>query len=182
MDTAIKIKWQFGGNLDKNKIPSEDIGVYLHLLRGRIVYVGHGNLKECQSRHYTKLKNANCTFYNLRKINEQKIIDLYDLICKGKYEESLNTKFLLDSTNVDGLTELGEIIEMNLHETSLLYYVIGEKEEAKKIEATIQWSLIQRFEMDPYEGQDYPIGFRPEERNLLDNNLVIENDFGGVFL
>lgn len=183
MDSALRIKWQFGGNLDKNNIPSDDMGVYLHLLRGRIVYVGHGNLKKRQADHYTNLKNADCTFFNLRKINEQRITDLYDLICKGRYEESLNAKFLLKSGNVEGLTsvELQEIIEMNLHETSVFYFVTGEKKEAQKIEAGLQWKLIKKFEMDPYDGQSYHIGFRPEERNLLEHNLVIENDFSEVF-
>lgn len=180
MDTIQKIKWQFGGNLNRNNIPGDDIGVYLHVLRSRIVYVGSGQLKSCQSRHYTKLKRANCTFYNLRKINEQKILDLYELICKGKYQDSLNTKFLLNSSNVDGLEELQEIIEMNLNETNVFYSIVGETEMARKIEAGLQWKLIRKFEMDPYEVGYYPIGFTPEHMNRIDDNLIFENDFSEV--
>jgi len=177
----MKIEWKFGGSLNKYEIPN-DPGVYLHILRGRISYIGEGNLQERQYTHYSNLKNKNCFFYNLIEIDKYNISDLYTLICNGEYEKNLEKKILFNQLNSQDEPIIKSIIEMNLYQTQIYYYETNDKQLSEKIEAGLQDYLIKKFNMDEYAEGKYPIGNRSNERNRLDISLKIENDFSKVLI
>ena len=176
MSQLVKIIWRFGGCLNKYDV-SKQQGVYIHVLRGRIIYVGKGFIEQRQGAHYYKYKKLDCFFYNLPKIDELEISDLYTLICNGKYSDNLTNRLLYDQNNCKNVEGIDSIVKMNLHQTSIYYHLTNDEELSLKLEEALQVFLIRKYNMDSYDNGKYPIGKVSEESKMFDPDLLIEHDF-----
>lgn len=178
----IILNWKFGGTLNNYNIPPNENGVYMHILRGRIIYVGEGNVQECQNRHYTKMRNRLYSYYNLPKIDDNNVKDIYSLITNNNYQHSYEEKYIYDQMNTNQDNNAENIIIMNLKETCIYYSIINDNQISANIEPALQKFLILKYSMDSYGNDNYIIGYCNNNRNQYDEDLEIINNFENSLL
>ncbi|MBS1516114.1 MAG: hypothetical protein JSS63_13845 [Bacteroidetes bacterium] len=179
--SIIKLEWKYACNLnDYKKIDSNENVIYLHFLRGRIIYFGKGKLKSAQSRHYYNMKKKRATIFNLNEAKE----DLYFYFCKDNYRyfyavrNGGKNNIIYDTENIPELLsgeKADEIIKINLDETSV-YYATENEKKSLIAEANLQLHFIKKYRMDLYHNKKGFInGYCTVFRNQINPEYEIEN-------